>query len=362
MGVYLAPDLVERGFKVDITSRFEHPDEGDIHFILGDAMDDDFLARVISAHRYDVIIDFMVYATSRFKERYQFLLENCRHYIFLSSYRVFSDAKVITEETPRLLDVSRDETFLRTNDYSLEKARQENLLTASDKRNWTIVRPSITYSKNRFQLGTLEADTIIWRSINNKPVILPRAMLEKETTMTWAGDVAKMIGALTLKKDAMADSFNVVTSEHHTWRDVFRVYQSSIGLSLVPVSLRAYVQALGGGFNKYQVNYDRMFDRVLDNSKILKATGMKQADLKPLRDGLSSELESFMKSAQPNHVDLKRQRKIDYAINPLAASINDAQLVGRLVVEAILLAKRKLRIRTRYRDLVRRIRSKDERA
>ena len=39
---------------------------------------------------------------------------------------------------------------------ALQKAREENLLLKSDSRNWTIIRPYITYYDERLQLGVFE--------------------------------------------------------------------------------------------------------------------------------------------------------------------------------------------------------------
>ena len=41
---------------------------------------------------------------------------------------------------------------------------------------------------------------------------------------------------------------------------------------------------------RWQLEYDRLFDRIIDNSKVLAATGMKQAELCPLYDGLKKEI------------------------------------------------------------------------
>jgi len=43
-------------------------------------------------------------------------------------------------------------------------------------------------------------------------------------------------------------------------------------------------------FMRYQLEYARMFDRITDNSKILRVTGMKQEELMPFYDGMKLEL------------------------------------------------------------------------
>ena len=51
------------------------------------------------------------------------------------------------------------------------------------------------------------------------------------------------------------------------------------------------VWGTGGIGNRWQLKYDRLFDRIMDNTKILNATGMKQSELMPLYDGLKLVLE-----------------------------------------------------------------------
>ena len=97
-----------------------------------------------------------------FTKRYKLLLENTKHYIYLSSYRVYADEQhPITESAPRLLDVSDDKEMLETDTYALAKARQEDILSASSFKNWTAIRPAITFSKRRYQLVTMEANTVV---------------------------------------------------------------------------------------------------------------------------------------------------------------------------------------------------------
>lgn len=357
MGVYLAPELVRRGFSVDITSRSKRiSDNTSINYIQGDALSEDFLLSNIKDANYDLIVDFMLYSTEDFRKRHELILDFCRHYIYLSSYRVFEDVGVITEKSPRLLDVSQDEAFLRTNDYALEKARQENILRSGSKRNWTIVRPSITYSKDRFQLGTLEADTVIWRSLNDKPVILPKDMLEKQTTMTWAGDVAKMIAKLALNRKSYGEDYNVVTAEHHAWREVADIYSDAIGLRYVPVATEDYVNALGGGYVEYQLKYDRMFDRIMDNTKILEATGLRQSSFMTLRDGLHKELARFADGGQGyDLVDPEKQQRIDTLTDDRVTMIRKKLRLRTRTISLLKRLKHATRIRTRLRQTKRAI-------
>lgn len=290
IGEYLQQTCLNRGHTVAVTTRRDRANtEAGISYHKGNALDPAFTMHLLESTRYDAVVDFMVYRTADFRDRVESILKRTEHYVYLSSYRVFADTdgEPITETTPRLLDVSDDLDYLSTDEYALAKARQEDILRTQPCKNWTIVRPSITYAQNRVQFGCLEAVSFLPRAVNGLPVAIPEEMLKKRTTMTWAGDVADMIGALLLKPIAMASDFNVTASENRSWRDIGEIYRDAVGLKLLPVSLSDYLSL---GVNRYQVHYDRMFDRVCDNTKIRETTGLEPAALTAPEEGLRRSL------------------------------------------------------------------------
>ena len=164
----------------------------------------------------------MSYSTVDILDKYKILLSSTYHYIFLSSYRVFADSghMPLNEESGRLLDTSNDNEYLATDEYGLAKTRQENIFRESTYKNWTITRPGITYSQSRFQLCTLEANTICLRVLRGISVALPEECPDKYNTLTWGGDVAKFITALALQGFTKSEVFNFASSETHKWRDI----------------------------------------------------------------------------------------------------------------------------------------------
>lgn len=289
IGIYLTEECVRLGYEVYVTSRQERQDQASLKYVYGDGFDTEFLKKLLIQERFDAIVDFMVYTTEQFKQRLDLLLGYTAHYMFISTYRVYADSNLtpIVETSPRLLDVVTDQEYLSTDEYGLTKARQEDVLRKSSYKNWTIVRPSITYSTSRFQFGTLEAIQFLKRAEAGLPIIMSSEVLGKFTTMTWAGDVAKMMGRLILNSKSYADDFNVLTSEHHTWLEVAGYYQDLIGMKVLEVPSAAYSKVIT---NKWQLKYDRMFNRVCDNSKILKLTGLESGALMSLKQGLAYEL------------------------------------------------------------------------
>ena len=298
MAMYLVPDLSARGYQVDVYCMEQVTDQFDgVTFHQANAFEDGFLKNLLETGGYDAAVDFLMYDTEeKFRQYYKLFLDNVRHYIFLSTYRIYANEEHPVKETsPRLLEVVRDPEYQATeNEYSRYKALEENVLRESGYQNFTIIRPAITYSKYRFQLVTLEAQVVIERARKGKKIILPEAAMDIQATMSWAGDVAKMISGLLLNPEAMGETYSVCTAEHHTWREVAEYYKEIAGLEYVTVDTETYYQLWADSkYARYQLEMDRFFDRIMDNSKILNITGLKQENLMPLKDGLRREFEAL---------------------------------------------------------------------
>lgn len=127
----------------------------------------------------------MIWMTAGFRERFEGFLATDR-YVFVSSYRVYADAPVIREHSPRLLDTVNDPQYLETGEYAVCKARCEDMLFGSGRSNWSVVRPAVTLdgAAGRLRLGVHEADVWLWRARNGVPVPMPEAMLSKQVTMS----------------------------------------------------------------------------------------------------------------------------------------------------------------------------------
>lgn len=298
MGRYLVPRLAQDGYFIEAVAL----DEAQVQipkatYYQFNAKDDALLEKFFADKKYDAIVDFMLYSNDEFTKRYKLLLKSTTHYIFLSSYRVYADlAHPIRETSPRLLEASQDDVFLgrKTEEYALYKAYQEDILRNSGYANWTILRPTMVYSTYRYQLVGLEASTFLYRAQHNKPVILPENAMDKHAAMTWAGDVAKMISGLLFNEKAYKETFTVGSSEKNTWSDVLHYYQNVLGFDCILVSKKEYEKI----FYAYKAEwykhlYDRFYDRVIDNTKLLSVTGLKQSDFMPLGEGLKRELESI---------------------------------------------------------------------
>ena len=304
MGKYLIPYLAEAGYSIDAVSlddaQYPFPN---VKGIKGNAKEMTFLNELFAANKYDGVVDFMIYPTANLPYYLPFFMDNTEHYIYLSSYRVYDNKEhPVRETSPRLLDTADSIMLRNSDDYSIYKARGENIIRTFPKNKWTIIRPAITYSLMRYQLVTLEAPNTVGRAFAGKKVVVPEQARNVQATMSWAGDVAMMIRNLLFNDKALGETFSVCTSEHHTWGEIADYYKDICNLDAVWVDKEDYIRILNSDpyvcWARWQLEFDRLFDRIMDNSKVLAATGMKQENLMPLYDGLKKEIARCPKDYQ----------------------------------------------------------------
>ena len=314
MGIHLVNLLSEKGVKTVVTSRRARESGENVTYIKGNARELDFLQNILK-EKWDVIVDFMVYSSPLFKERVEILLQATSQYVFLSSSRVYADSKVlIKESSSRLLDVSGDDVFLSLDEYSLTKARQEDILRDSERTNWTIIRPYITYAENRLQLGVLEKEEWLYRALQGRTIYFSQDINSKYTTLTYGYDVAKGIVSIIGNKEALGEAFHITTNETKTWESILNIYLKVLTDHLgyepkvVLKDLDSYNNIESN--KEYQIKYDRLFDRKFDNSKILKYY---HDSFTSVEQGLKNSLIVFLKHPQFNHINWKSEALKDKA-------------------------------------------------
>ena len=300
MGAYLVDILSKTGmYVIDVTSRSDRESSfACLKYIKGNARDNDFMKSLLSKN-YDIIIDFMNYNLDEFSDRCNLILKSCGQYVWFSSCRVYADSLTpITEDSPRLLEVSQDKDFLSTNRYALRKARQEDLIAKSGFKNYTIIRPYITYSNERLQLGIYEKEQWIYRILKGRDLVINKSIIDKQTTLTYGYDVSLAISKLIDNKDALGRVVQIASSENMTWREILVLYLGIIKekKGLMPKiylsdDMRAIDELYEGGYNTI---YDRVYNRHFNSSLIEKLTNMEGANYKDMRTGLKECLTDFL--------------------------------------------------------------------
>lgn len=104
-----------------------------------------------------------------------------------------SETPIVTEKTPRLLDVSDDKEYL-----------------------------------SHAEAG--------------KTVLLPEQAMEAQATLSWGGDAGRQIARLVLNDAALGETFNICSAEHHSWKEIAAYYADLIGLRYETVDKEIYLR------------------------------------------------------------------------------------------------------------------------
>lgn len=300
MGVYLVDYLADyRDNQIVVTSRSAHISKREnVRYVQGNARDNEFVETLLK-DKYDVVVDFMNYNIDDFASRYVRLLSSTQQYIWFSSSRVYAySSEPLSEESPRLLEVTNDHDFLSTNRYALRKARQEDMLRCSGFHNYTIIRPYVTYSDDRLQLGIYEKEQWLYRLLQGRSLVVNKNILNKNTTLTFGKDVSYAISKLVGNENALGKTVQIATSETMKWSDIIKLYigilkeETSISPRLLLCNSMLKVDELyEGGYNTI---YDREWDRSFNSALVNQLIGH-DVHYTSIREGLTQCMRAFLK-------------------------------------------------------------------
>lgn len=293
LGTYTAKELLNKGCAVDVICLEDYTSNNPKLCYHKAKADLNYLTEFLKDKYYDGIVNFIhYYVPEMYKPVHKLLTSKTDQLIFLSSYRVYAESKQpLTEEAPFLADVVEDEEFLKSEDYAVPKAICEKFLREeSGTENWTVVRPVISFSDKRFDLVTVSGHEIIDAARSGKTVILPEAAKNLTAGLDWAGNSGKLIANLLFKKECLGEAYTVSSGQNLTWGEVADIYTRLTGVNFRWTDTEEYVSTGHGGNGLF---YDRLYDRAVDNTKILKATGFKKEDFTSIEDGIKIELNNI---------------------------------------------------------------------
>ena len=290
IGTYVAEECLRLGYMVDIICLEDKiSDNENLKYYKADATIE-YLKDLFGKVHYDGIVNFINYPNpEEYIPYHELLSNNTEHLIFISSYRVYGDLQhPITEDAPLLLDVIKDnKRFIEEEDYALSKAKEERYIKNSGcPENWTVARPVISFADKRFDLCMACWHSVIDAAKEKKTFPLPIEAKNLTAGLDWAGNSGKIIANLLFKECAIGEAYTISSAQNLTWGQVADIYTELLGVKIewVPAD---YPE------NAWRWYYDRAYDRKIDNSKVLKATGLKPSDFKSIREGVRIELEKI---------------------------------------------------------------------
>lgn len=312
IGAHLVDCLRDTKYEVIVTSRRERQSEGNISYVKGNAHELGFLKSLLSI-RYVAIVNFMTYKSEEFEIIAPLLLDATEQYFFLSSCRSYASSDdILSEDAPQWLDVCKDEEYLATDNYALAKAYQERTLQKSGRKNWTIVRPYLTYSEQRLQLGFFEQNAWLLRALMGHKLVFSEDLALKQTTLTYGKDVARAIGLLIGKEQAYGEAINICCNQSLRWLDVLDIYTSELEKCLnkpVAVVMLQKAPVEDWPTEKWTFLYDRSHNRRFSNEKLLSI--IRGFVFTNPEEGLRHSIREFVKKPNRNGFSWEQQASFD---------------------------------------------------
>ena len=158
-------------------------------------------------------------------------------------------------------------------------------------KNWTIIRPMINTSDKRLDIVQYTFDEPIKYAKEGKTMYIADHVRHNIAGLEWAGNTGKMIANLMFKKECMCKTYTLSTGHRMTWEDVANVYVKYLGLKVEWMPKEEYKKRFGSF--RYPLEYDRAYNREVDNTAILQATGLRQGDFTPFEEGVKIELKKL---------------------------------------------------------------------
>ena len=295
LGTYVTEEMVERGVSVDVICLEEYQSNQMVTYYR-EKVNFEYIKEFLAGKKYAAIVDFLHYIkVEDYENVYNLYSEHTEQIVYLSSYRIYADEEhPITETSPTWLEVDVDKEFLETENYAMPKLRGETFLKSRHKKNWTIVRPVISFSNRRFDLFMYTGSSIISKVKNKERIVLPIDVKNITAGLDWAGNTGKLIGKLLLNEKALGEAFTISSGQNISWGELADIYCEVFGIDIDWISMEDFIKYgpdMSG--NVWGLKYDRVFDRTTDASKVLRTTGMRKEDFKSIKDALMYEFEKI---------------------------------------------------------------------
>jgi nucleoside-diphosphate-sugar epimerase len=132
----------------------------------------------------------------------------------------------------------------------------------------------------------VSGNEVVKAAKENRVVKLPIEAKNLTAGLDWAGNSGKLIANLLFKKECIGQAYTVSSAQNLKWYEVAEIYTELLGVKFEWVASN-YPKDL------WIWHYDRAYDRIIDNSKILKATGLNCLDFKTIKEGIEIELKKL---------------------------------------------------------------------
>ena len=301
IGTYTCDELVSLGWELDVITLEECQNTEAVTY---HTMKSEYAALKVflGGRHYEAIVDFMHYMPENYPPILELLTTHTEQLVFLSSYRIYADIQhPITENAPQLVDFYSTEVMLeQSQSYAWAKSGCEKIIAESPyAKKVTVVRPVIAFCHKRLSFISLKAPNIMCRA-GKKPLLAPKEAKDVIAGFSFSGNVGKEIAHLIGKKDAMGEAFTLGGTDRLTWGEIAKAFEESLGCEFVWVDADTYLENTSPGKigAYYGLHNDRLLNRDVDISKVLRVTGLTESDLVPTLEAVKAEAEIVKKDIE----------------------------------------------------------------
>ena len=213
---------------------------------------------------YDVVVDFLSYNVSQLKKMLKIV--KCNQYVFVSSATIYDECAIDHLYVENDLKGNRNWEYCKNKyECELELINKASIYGI----NYTIVRPYVTYNKNRFpyQISPIEYYTIVDRIIRERPIALCN---NSYTTITDSRDFAIGMVGLFGNRKAYDEDFHITTDYISNWRCIASLLANKFNTKarIVEIEKSKIKYFSNSIIDINEILYDKSRDMKFDNSKI----------------------------------------------------------------------------------------------
>lgn len=197
-----------------------------VNTIIANIRDTEDVKNKIKDIEFDVVIDFLSYNLEQLKNTLMILENRMKHYVFISSATAYlkkDENEIIDEDTTPIGNPLWE--------YALNKVKCEEYIRSLKDLNYTIIRPYVTYGKNRIPFAVISEGNY-WALANRillgKPIIMWDDG-EAICTITHSSDFAEAVKCMLLNEKAYGEAFHITSTEQLRWKDVLAGIEKALG-------------------------------------------------------------------------------------------------------------------------------------
>ena len=295
-------EAVKAGMEVYTYTRGRHNERNvsGARVFVGDVWNYEDVKSKLGSEHFDVVVECLAYDIEHLKMSLKNFGKRCGQYIFIST------AGIYTRNTHKPIKES-DPKGLTEWDYTREKIECELYLREyciSEKINYTIIRPTVTYGNYRVPFPVVSRKnqwSLFQRMKEGYPIV---ACGDKDIRFSIIHiiDFSKRVVALFGNKAALNEDFHICAQNSvYTWDEVIACAEKILGCKadIIHVPLEIFKTTFDYLYD--ELKWNKSSDLILDDEKLKNATGIIETEIsleKGIREAIYSLEEEYRRYNQ----------------------------------------------------------------